>query len=166
MKPEINTALITLAQELIQRFSPLLQDEYEQSRLNSWGTLLLMASMDLDKAADNLIEQNKLIKTFLKKYSRIIIEIQYLLNTLKDLTIDNIYHEHYNYWSLTSLINFFNQFNAKIFRAENLDTHGGSLRIYIKKNKKIKIENNVKKLINEEETFGIKDIKTYLEFAE
>ena len=74
MKPEINTALITLAQELIQRFSPLLQDEYEQSRLNSWGTLLLMASMDLDKAADNLIEQNKLIKTFLKKYSRKIID--------------------------------------------------------------------------------------------
>ena len=74
MKPEINTALITLAQELIQRFSPLLQDEYEQSRLNSWGTLLLMASMDLDKAADNLIEQNKLIKAFLKKYSRKIID--------------------------------------------------------------------------------------------
>ena len=36
----------------------------------------------------------------------------------------------------------------------------------IKKNKKIKIENNVKKLINEEETFGIKDFKTYQEFAE
>ena len=69
MKPEINTALRTLAQELIQRFSPLLIDEYEQSRLNSWGTLLLIASMDLDKAADNLIEQNKLIKAFLKKYS-------------------------------------------------------------------------------------------------
>ena len=25
----------------------------------------------------------------------------------KDLTFDNIYHEHYNYWSLTSLVNFF-----------------------------------------------------------
>ena len=40
----------------------------------------------------------------------IIIEVQYLMNTLKDLTFDNIYHEHYNYWSLTSLVNFFNQF--------------------------------------------------------
>jgi hypothetical protein len=96
----------------------------------------------------------------------IVIEVQYLLNTLRDLTFDNIYHEHYNYWSLTSLINFFNQFNAKIFRAEKIDTHGGSLRIYIKKNKKIIIENNVKKLINEEEIFGIKDFKTYQEFGE
>ena len=41
------------------------------------------------------------------------------MNTLKDLTFDNIYHEHYNYWSLTSLVYFFNQFDAKIFKSEN-----------------------------------------------
>ena len=35
------------------------------------------------------------------------------MNTLKDLTFDNIYHEHYNYWSLTSLVNFFNNLMRK-----------------------------------------------------
>ena len=60
------------------------------------------------------------------------------MNTLKDLTFDNIYHEHYNYWSLTSLVNFFNQFDAKIIKSEPVDTHGGSIRIYIKKIKKLK----------------------------
>jgi hypothetical protein len=112
------------------------------------------------------IEPAKNLARLASKNGTIVIEVQYLLNTLRDLTFDNIYHEHYNYWSLTSLINFFNQFNAKIFRAEKIDTHGGSLRIYIKKNKKIKIENNVKKLINEEEIFGIKDFKTYQKFGE
>ena len=68
MKPEINKTLQILAQELIQRFSPLLDDEYEQSRLNSWGTLLLLASVDLDEATENLIEQNKMMKDFLIKY--------------------------------------------------------------------------------------------------
>ena len=116
--------------------------------------------------SDKLKEMAECMLKLLSKNGTIVIEVQYLLNTLRDLTFDNIYHEHYNYWSLTSLINFFNQFNAKIFRAENIDTHGGSLRIYIKKNKKIKIENNVKKLINEEEIFGIKDFKTYQEFGE
>ena len=43
----------------------------------------------------------------LSKNGTLIIEVQYLLNTLKDLSFDNIYHEHYNYWSLTSLTNFF-----------------------------------------------------------
>ena len=101
----------------------------------------------------------------LKNSGTIIIEVQYLLNTLKDLTFDNIYHEHYNYWSLTSLINFFKNFEGKIFRAERISTHGGSLRIYVKKGKKIKIENNVKNLLKEEEQFGIKNYNTYLEFA-
>jgi len=101
----------------------------------------------------------------LKKGGTIIIEVQYLLNTLKDLTFDNIYHEHYNYWSLTSLINFFKNCEGKIFRAERISTHGGSLRIYVKKGKKIKIENNVKNLLKEEEKFGIKNYNTYLEFA-
>ena len=71
----------------------------------------------------------------IKPNGTIIVEVQYLVNTLKDLTFDNIYHEHYNYWSLTSLVNFFNQFNAKIIKSECVDTHGGSLRIYIKKDK-------------------------------
>ena len=70
MKPEINKTLQTLAQELIQRFSPLLEDEYEQSRLNSWGTLLFLASMDLDEAVKNLIEENNMIKDFLEKYTK------------------------------------------------------------------------------------------------
>jgi len=72
MKPEINKTLQTLAQELIQRFSPLLKDEYEQSRLNSWGTLLLLASMDLDEAVENLVKENNMTKEFLEKYGKTI----------------------------------------------------------------------------------------------
>ncbi len=115
--------------------------------------------------SDKLKEMAECMFKLLSKKGTIIIEVQYLLNTLKDLTFDNIYHEHYNYWSLTSLINFFKQYDAGIYRAEKIDTHGGSIRIYIKKGKKIKIENSVKELIKEEEKFGIKKYKTYQEFA-
>jgi len=101
----------------------------------------------------------------IKNNGTIIIEVQYLLNTLKDLTFDNIYHEHYNYWSLTSLVSFFNQFKAKIYKAERIDTHGGSLRVYVSKNPKVKIEKNVKSLLNEEDNFGIKKFQTYKDFA-
>ena len=107
--------------------------------------------------SDNLKEMAECMIKLLSKNGTIIIEVQYLLNTLRDLTFDNIYHEHYNYWSLTSLVNFFQQFDAKIFKAEKIDTHGGSLRIYIKKNKKIKIEKSVKDILKEEDEYGIKD---------
>ena len=116
--------------------------------------------------SDKLKEMAECMINLIAKKGTIIIEVQYLMNTLKDLTFDNIYHEHYNYWSLTSLVNFFNQFETKIFRAEKIDTHGGSLRIYIKKDKKVKIESTVKSLLQEEENFGIKNFKTYKEFGE
>ena len=116
--------------------------------------------------SDKLKEMAECMLSLLSKKGTIVIEVQYLMNTLKDLTFDNIYHEHYNYWSLTSLIYFFNQFKAKIFRSEKVNTHGGSIRVYIKKDKKVKIEQSVKKMLKEEEVFGIKDFKTYQKFAE
>jgi len=115
--------------------------------------------------SDKLKEMAECMFMILNKNGTIIIEVQYLLNTLKDLTFDNIYHEHYNYWSLTSLINFFRQFDAKIYRAEKINTHGGSIRIYLKKGKKVKVEKSVKDLIKEEEKFGIKKYQTYKEFS-
>ena len=115
--------------------------------------------------SDKLKEMTECMLSLLSKKGTIIIEVQYLMNTLKDLTFDNIYHEHYNYWSLTSLVNFFNNFKAKIYRAEKIDTHGGSLRIYIKKEKSIKIENSVKTILKEEDLYGIKKYKTYQDFA-
>ncbi len=116
--------------------------------------------------SDNLKEMAECMLHILSSKGTIIIEVQYLLNTLKDLTFDNIYHEHYNYWSLTSLINFFNQFNATIYKAEKIKTHGGSIRIYIKKGKKIKLDKSIHNLIREENDFGLNDFKTYQKFAE
>ena len=116
--------------------------------------------------SDNLDEMATCMIKLLSKKGTIIIEVQYLMNTLKDLTFDNIYHEHYNYWSLTSLMNFFKKYPLKIFKAEKINTHGGSLRIYISKNKKIKIDKSISKLLLEEENFGIKKFETYKSFGE
>ncbi len=116
--------------------------------------------------SDKLKEMARCMLKLLKNKGTIIIEVQYLLNTLQDLTFDNIYHEHYNYWSLTSLTNFFKQFNAIIIKAEKINTHGGSLRVFVKKDKSSKIDKSVKNILNEEEKFGIKKFSTYQNFAE
>ena len=120
--------------------------------------MYLLIQMNLKTMAECML---KMIKT----NGTIVIEVQYLLNTLQDLTFDNIYHEHYNYWSLTSLVNFFKQFKATIYKVEKIKTHGGSIRIYVKKKDKTKIEKSVKKLLKEEERYGIKKYKTYQDFA-
>ena len=140
--------------------------------LNKKNTKKIKKNADLILASnvfahsDKLKEMAECMISLLSRKGTIIIEVQYLMNTLKDLTFDNIYHEHYNYWSLTSLVYFFNQFNVKVYRSEKVDTHGGSIRVYIKKDKKVKIENSVKKMLKEEEIYGIKDFKTYQKFGE
>jgi len=138
-------------------------DKKNIKKINKNADLILASNVFAH--SDNLKEMAECMIDLLSKKGTIIIEVQYLMNTLKDLTFDNIYHEHYNYWSLISLINFFKQFQVKLFKAEKIDTHGGSIRIYIKKDRNIKIEKSVKKLIKEEEKFGIKDFKTYQDFG-
>ena len=101
-----------------------------------------------------------------------IIEVQYLLDTIKDLTFDNIYHEHVNYWSVTALKNFFENIGAFIIDVEHINTHGGSIRVYIAKNKENRYHcllasqnNSVEKFLEDEENFGLTKLITYTEFG-
>tara|TARA_B100000575_G_scaffold170101_1_gene136120 strand:+ start:436 stop:879 length:444 start_codon:yes stop_codon:yes gene_type:complete len=65
VKPDINIALLNAAQEIINRFSPLIEDEYERSRLGSWGALILISAMKLNDASSELKKENSMIIEFL-----------------------------------------------------------------------------------------------------
>ena len=138
-------------------------DKKNLSKIKKNADLILASNVFAH--SDKLKEMAECMLKLLSRKGTIVIEVQYLINTLKDLTFDNIYHEHYNYWSLTSLVNFFKQFDAKIVRSEKIDTHGGSLRVFIKKDKKAKVEKSVRQTLKDEEKFGIKDFKTYKDFG-
>ncbi len=71
MKPDLNIALLNAAQEIISRFSPLIEDEYERSRLSSWGALVLISAMKLDDAGASLDKENQDIIEWLLSNSRI-----------------------------------------------------------------------------------------------
>ena len=128
------------------------------------GADLLLAS-NVFAHADDLKSMAESMKKLIKPDGKIIIEVQYLLNTIKDLTFDNIYHEHTNYWSFTSLKSFFENLELKIFNVEEINTHGGSIRIYVSQEKNIKIEESVEDFLKKEEEFGLKKIITYLDFG-
>ncbi len=85
MKPSINTSLIVLAQELNERISVLLEDEYEKSRLGAWAGMLFIASMKIDDLADGLFNENKEILSFLLKYESELTED--LAKKIKDIEL-------------------------------------------------------------------------------
>lgn len=101
-----------------------------------------------------------------------IIEVQYLLDTIKDTTFDNIYHEHVNYWSVSSLKNFFDSIGGFLVDVEHIDTHGGSIRVYITKNDEniyhtlmASHNNNVESFIEKEKAFGLMNYSKYKKFG-
>ena len=89
----------------------------------------------------------------------------YLLPLIKNSQFDHIYHEHFSYFSLTTIKQILKKFKLEIIDVEELNVHGGSLRLYIKKIGQTKKESkNVKKLINKEKEFGITKKDTYRNF--
>lgn len=99
----------------------------------------------------------------LKENGTFIIEVQYLLDTINDLTFDNIYHEHVNYWSLTSMVNFFNELGYCVTDVEHINTHGGSIRVYVN-NSGSKVSHNVSEFLKNENEFGLTNFKVYGDF--
>ena len=57
----------------------------------------------------------------------------HLLKLLRGNQFDTIYHEHFSYFSLHSLIRICKKAGLKVFDVEELETHGGSLRLWLTK---------------------------------
>lgn len=102
--------------------------------------------------------------SLLKPKGTFVIEVQYLLNTLEDATFDNIYHEHVNYWTVTSLNNFLKDSCYELYKVKGINTHGGSIRVYIRRFSNDPIDDSVQQFLDKEEKCGIKDEAIYRNF--
>ena len=111
----------------------------------------------------------------LEKNGTFVVEVQYLLSTMQDLTFDNIYHEHTNYWSVLSMYNFCEARGLRLYKVEKIDTHGGSIRCYIKSKEtdddksmygETVIDPSVREFIDKEKEYGLDKTSTYKAFGE
>ncbi|MDE2588108.1 MAG: methyltransferase domain-containing protein, partial [Patescibacteria group bacterium] len=134
--------------------------------------------MDDNKQADLLLGNNVLahvpnlndfvagMKILLKPTGIITMEFPHLLQLMQYNQFDTIYHEHFSYLSLITLQKVFHFHGLTIFNVEELTTHGGSLRIFVKHsdNNEIQIDRNVQIILKKEEDFGLTNISTYRNF--
>jgi SAM-dependent methyltransferase len=138
--------------------------ETVQEILNTKGKCDLVTASNVFAHSDKLKEITNDAFDLLKDDGSFIVEVQYLLNTINDLTFDNIYHEHVNYWSFTSIFNFFNKLNFFVYDVEWVNTHGGSIRVYVSKNHK-SVSENVQSFLESEKRQGLLEYKTYESFG-
>ena len=108
------------------------------------------------------------LKIALKDDGTVTMEFPHLLNIIKENQFDTIYHEHFSYLSLYTVEQIFAKQGLKIYDVEKLSTHGGSLRIYAThiENNNIKMSENVKQVLDEEQEFGLLDMDIYKNFQE
>jgi hypothetical protein len=60
------------------------------------------------------------------------LEFPHLLQLMEGNQFDTIYHEHFSYFSLGTTRRIFAAHDLEVFDVEEIPTHGGSLRIYVR----------------------------------
>jgi len=70
------------------------------------------------------------LRIALKPGGVIVMEFPWLLKTIEGLQFDQIYQEHYSYFSFGAIESIFRAHGLWIFDVEEIPLHGGSIRIY------------------------------------
>lgn len=105
------------------------------------------------------------LQAALKPNGTITLEFPHLMRLIEFNQFDTIYHEHFSYLSLSSVVRIFKAAGLRIWNAEELSTHGGSLRIYGCHQTDSRNETPAVKIILEKEKeFGLEDLLVYKSF--
>ena len=102
----------------------------------------------------------------LKDNGYLIFEDPYLGDVLQKVSYDQIYDEHVYLFNCTAVKDVFQKHGLELFNCKHLDTHGGSMRYYLKKTSSVTISESLSQQIEIEEKLGIKKIETYKKFSE
>jgi SAM-dependent methyltransferase len=133
--------------------------------ITKYGKADLVTASNVFAHSAEIDDITKNVFKLLKNDGCFVIEVQYVADTINDMTFDNIYHEHVSYWSVTSINNFFTNRGYSVVDVEHVNTHGGSIRVYVKR-----AGSNIKPTVDEflrfEQEFGLSNIETYHAFFE
>jgi 2-polyprenyl-3-methyl-5-hydroxy-6-metoxy-1,4-benzoquinol methylase len=102
----------------------------------------------------------------LKPNGVITLEFPHLQRLMEGNQFDTIYHEHFSYFSFTTIKQLASQHGLKLIDVEELPTHGGSLRVYLAGAlSHYPVTQSVVDLLDREEALGYRNLATYGSFA-
>lgn len=108
------------------------------------------------------------IRILLKPEGVATIEFPHVMRLMQENQYDTIYHEHFSYFSLIAAEKIFAAHSLVLFDVEELTTHGGSLRIYLRhvEDSSKPVTPAVVNLRNRELATGLDRMETYADFAD
>lgn len=168
IEPTANTAEVAIGKGIrtvIEFFCAELAERFS----NTWDVKadLLLGNNVLAHVPD-IVDFVLGMKIILKETGVITMEFPHLMQLVDNNQFDTIYHEHFSYLSLYTVKQIFESQGLQLFDADELPTHGGSLRIYAKhtEDESKPISENVEMLLKKELGKGLNTLAYYDNFQQ
>jgi SAM-dependent methyltransferase len=126
----------------------------------------LMAANNVLAHVPDINDFAKGFSTLLKHHGIATFEFPHLLNLIKEVQFDTIYHEHFSYLSLTTVNAIFAANGLSVFDVEEHPTHGGSLRVFAQRadTGKQAFTDRLREMLQREELAGLRSGAFYSDF--
>jgi hypothetical protein len=149
--------LETLPEYFTQKLSKRLLKEY--------GPATVITANNIVANIDDLDEFILGVRNLLSKDGVFIMESFYLMDLMKNMVFDFIYHEHISSFTVKPLQQYFKKMGMELINVKHVPTKGGSLRYVVQLNHGIrKISPNVYRMIDFESKFGIHHVVVFKSF--
>ena len=143
--------------------------------LEAFFTIPLAAELRATRGAADLLCANNVfahaadlagfadgVKALLSDEGVFVFEVSYLADVVQNLLFDTIYHEHLAYHALRPLVTFFEQRGLRLFDAERVSTHGGSVRCFVCPARASHVDSDrLTGLLKQEQALGLFSPETY-----
>ncbi|MCI0411454.1 class I SAM-dependent methyltransferase [bacterium] len=131
------------------------------------GKAHILTANNVFAHVDDLDSFVKAVRAVLREDGVFIFEVPYLVDLLTKNLFDTIYHEHLSYFSLKPLLHHFQKQEMQVFEVQKVDSHGGSLRVFVRNaGAGQESADSVRKLLELEEDLAIYSLETWRSFSD
>ncbi len=167
IEPAANVAEAALAKRIPTEVRFFDEKAARELRAQGWSADLLLGNNVLAQVPD-LRGFVRGFKVLLAPQGVVTLEFPHVLRLMAENQFDTIYHEHFSYFSLLALEPLFDSEGLTVFDVEELSTHGGSLRLFLRHAEDVSkpVGDRVRALRAREEATGLGRLETYAAFRE
>jgi SAM-dependent methyltransferase len=130
--PAANCAEVALSKHGVETLTRFFGAELARELATEGRTADLITANNVLGHVPDLNDFVEGLRILLKPSGVVTIEFPHLLRLIEANYFDTIYHEHFSYLSLLAIERLFARHDLSVFDLEELSTHGGSLRVYVR----------------------------------
>ena len=162
---DASTTMAQIAkQNQVETYNMLFNSDSVERIIEDFGRVDGVVANNVLNHANDTEDFVESVSNILKEKGYFVFELPYWLCTIRDKRFDQIYHEHVTYITAKYSYNLLKKYGLEIIKIDNVNYHGGSLRIVSRKTKNVSMNTDVAKFIKEEEEMGLFEEKTYSKF--